>query len=200
MRLRALLAGVMLGGLGLAGCDRDRPAPAPPKPAASAALPLAFRAKSAESEVELTLPAALRAHPALHRTLLQRDTALLKVFAADAARDHAEMGGDMPPFAMEVEWRVAAETPRLTTDIARPSLSAGTRCEAAARAIDQVPASATPRSRRKVDIALGVGRSACCATVARFASSRAPDMRRAYLRRAMLRPHDVSENNLQGIS
>lgn len=106
-------AATLLAGLALAGCERDGKAPAAPVAEARAGTPLTFALSSADAEVKLALPAALAAHPTLHRTLYDNETRAMKAFMAEAGPQQAEYGAAMPPFAMEVTWRVAAETPRL---------------------------------------------------------------------------------------
>ena len=105
-------AAVLLSGLALAGCDREAPEAAAPK-AAAASLPLSYASKTKDVEVALTLPAALRAYPTLHRTLYESETKALNAFAAENGPGHAAFGAQMPAFFMEVKWAVAAETPRL---------------------------------------------------------------------------------------
>jgi hypothetical protein len=111
--MRLVWLGAAAAALALAGCDREPGDAAAPVAKAAAGLPLAFESKTAHAEASLKLPAALAAHAALHRTLYEQEIGALKTFAADAARDRAQLTPDMPPYAMEVSWRVAAETPRL---------------------------------------------------------------------------------------
>ena len=109
-RAALVLAAVLLAPL--AGCERERPA-APAAPAAAPAPPLAWSEKTADAEAELTLPAALKTHPALHRRLFDEEVAAARKFVAEAKAERAAVGFDMPPYGLQVAWRVSAETPRL---------------------------------------------------------------------------------------
>lgn len=114
IRPAALLA---LLTLAVAGCDRKADTPEQPaaasQPAQAAAVPLSYEATSADAEVSLTLPEALRAYPELHRRLYDREASALSAFAKNAVEERRAMGMELPPYSMEVVWRVAAETDRL---------------------------------------------------------------------------------------
>lgn len=102
----------------LTACERPEAPPAAVQAGVSsgamAAIPLGYADALPGVETTLTLPAAIRAHPGLHRLLYDREVEALKTFAADARDTRGELGdGDAPPFEMQVTWRVAAETPRL---------------------------------------------------------------------------------------
>lgn len=103
--------------LSLVGCEREaapEPAARPTaRPAAADAVPLSFERKSADAEVALSLPEVLRRHPGLHRTLYDRETAALAKFADEAVEERRSLGMELPPYGMEVAWRVSAETDRL---------------------------------------------------------------------------------------
>ncbi len=105
----ALTAALLLAG---AGCERKAEAPAAPA-APAEVLPLSYSEKTADAEGELTLPAALQAHPVLHKRLYEEEIALIRKFVAEAKTERAAVGVPMPPYGLEVSWRLAAETPRL---------------------------------------------------------------------------------------
>lgn len=104
----------------LAACDRERKAPAAPDAgvdtaAATAAAPLTFESDTPYAEVELTLPASLGAHPALHRALYDEEVRKLRQFAEGSQADRTEAGfpADMPPYTKDIAFDTALETPRL---------------------------------------------------------------------------------------
>lgn len=122
MRLGWLAVGVAL--LGAAGCEREKRAE-PARATAAATPPLAFEQNTGGVELSLTLPEALRAHPALHKRLYDEDTAALASFAEGAREERAGMGADMPPYSLTVAWRVAAETERLLSLVREEESYAG---------------------------------------------------------------------------
>ena len=127
MSARALLlAGLAVSPL-VSGCERQaEPAPKPAAtPAAAPAVPLSFKQKTADAEATLTLPAELRAHPALHRTLYDKEHATLTSFVEGAKAERAALGLELPPYTLEVTWRVAAETDRLLSLIREEGSYAG---------------------------------------------------------------------------
>jgi hypothetical protein len=123
----AILAPTILALAWLAGCEREREAPEPPRPAPTATptSPLSFERKTADAEVALTLPAALQAHPALHKRLYDRESAALTAFAEEAAGERAALGDVIPPYTQTVVWRVSAETPRLLSLVREADVYSG---------------------------------------------------------------------------
>jgi hypothetical protein len=109
---------ILLGGLALAACERrEQQAAAPPPPAKVApAGPLAYARKTDIAEISLTLPARVGELPALYARLFGEQKAALDAFAADAAKDLEGLraaGLPARPYTRQVEYTVAAETPRL---------------------------------------------------------------------------------------
>ena len=113
--------------LALTACDRSPPAePTAPAPAAAApAAPFSYEKTTPDAEVSLILPIALRPHPALHRTLYDREVAELGKVAADAVADRKGPGAAMPPYGATVAWTVAAETGRLLSLVREASSFTG---------------------------------------------------------------------------
>ncbi|MBC6983090.1 DUF3298 and DUF4163 domain-containing protein [Caulobacter sp. 17J80-11] len=109
------------------GCKRkedkaETSAPAQPGVAsavvtpAEAAAPFSYKTTSPDAQVELTLPAALKAQPDLHAQLYAAGVKDLKAFAEGAAAERSEMaeeGVSGPPYARGVAWSTSAETSKL---------------------------------------------------------------------------------------
>lgn len=111
-----ILAAVLTASL--AACDRDPPAKktsatsaaAPAETAAGS--PLAYESKTPYAEVELTLPAAIKAYPALHAALYADEVRALRQFTEGAQGERTEAGfpPGMPPFAKDITITRSVET------------------------------------------------------------------------------------------
>jgi hypothetical protein len=125
-RAAVATAVVLALAFGVVGCKRkEKPAAAPPAssaaPAASSApassaAPLSFQNKSEHAEVTLKLPEGLAAQPDLHARLYAEGVRDLKQFSEGSKEETAEVvagGGQAMPYAREIDWSVAAETPKL---------------------------------------------------------------------------------------
>jgi hypothetical protein len=126
----ALLAVALVAGLG--ACKGQKPTgasetaaastppagmfepPAPAKPVA----PLTFSQENPDVSVKLTLARDISRWPGLHREVFARGSAELRKFAAAAPGERAEAKTaeyDPPQYARELEWSLAAATPRLVS-------------------------------------------------------------------------------------
>ena len=111
---RAALAALTL--LAVSACNQkaktEKPSDKPPATVA----PLAFANKNADAEVTLTLPEPIKLFPDLHTRLYTEGEKDLKAFMADAHKartDQATDGIDVPAYYKSVNWRIAAQSPRL---------------------------------------------------------------------------------------
>ena len=119
--------GTAAGMLALCACgprdaDSDTaPASTPPaasvdQPPAKAAAPLSFAETTADAEVKLSIDKAIGRWPALHKGLYDGEVRALRIFAATARSDRAEMASEdfqPPAYADEIGWMVTAQSPRL---------------------------------------------------------------------------------------
>lgn len=102
----------------LAACNRDRPESKAGQKAAEApavrasATPLAYDSKTPWAEVELALPAVVKAQPQLHAALYDEKIRVLRQFAEGAQSERTEDGApqDMPPYAKDIRFTPALET------------------------------------------------------------------------------------------
>ncbi|MBP2160624.1 MULTISPECIES: PdaC/SigV domain-containing protein [Asticcacaulis] len=113
----ARLSLVALALLGMASCDnkpKTEKTKSGDKPLTVA--PLGFAKADADAEVRLTLPEAIRAHPELHTQLYTTGERKLKEFvtsAHTARTDQAAEGIEVPTYFHSINWKIAAQNPRL---------------------------------------------------------------------------------------
>ena len=111
----------LLAFLALAACGREEAQPPPaeaPAAPAPAAGPLTFEQKTDAATVTLELPERVGQFPALHARLYAPTRDQLLAFAETAARDMEDMraaGFPLRPYELGIEYRMAAETPRLVS-------------------------------------------------------------------------------------
>ncbi len=119
--MRAVLI-ASVGLLALAGCDRKAEPAKPPAPVslpaapAAASRPLVYEKTVPAAHVKLILPAAAAAAPALYAKLYSEGVNDLDAFADGAKEGYEELkaaGAPIRAFERELNWKVAAETPRL---------------------------------------------------------------------------------------
>lgn len=116
-RTIARLSLVALALLGMAGCDnkpKTEKAASGDKPLTVA--PLGFAKADADAEVRLTLPEAIRSHPELHTQLYTNGERKLKEFitsAHTARTGQAAEGIEAPTYFHSINWKIAAQNPRL---------------------------------------------------------------------------------------
>ena len=84
-----------------------------PSTAAADVTPYTFASNSSQADVSLKLPAMLSEEPALHARLYAEGVKDLKGFVEGAAAAHAEDTSDTTPYAKNVSWTEAADTPKL---------------------------------------------------------------------------------------
>jgi hypothetical protein len=107
----------------LAACERkreDSPTAGPGAKSAAvtpadAAAPLKFETKTPYAEVSLALPDGLKPQPDLHARIYSEEVRKLRQFAEGAQGERTEAGFDtaMPPYAKQIEYRVAGQTGKL---------------------------------------------------------------------------------------
>ena len=102
--------------LALAACTpkakTEKPSDKPPATVA----PLAFANKNADAEVTLTLPEPIKLFPDLHTRLYGEGEQSLKAFMADAHKDRTDQAADgieVPAYYKSINWKIAAQSPRL---------------------------------------------------------------------------------------
>ena len=117
--MRPLLI-VSLAALALASCERKpepaKDAAAPPAAPVAASKPLTYEKTVPAAHVKLILPASVAAIPALYSKLYSEGVNDLDAFADGAKEGYEELkaaGAPIRAFERELNWKVAAETPRL---------------------------------------------------------------------------------------
>lgn len=116
---RAAALALLAALIAAAACGRREQAPPPAAPAAAptpVAGPLTYESKTPAAEVSLTLPERVGQLPALYARLFAENRNTLDRFAEGAVGEIEELrsaGLPSAPYARDIDYAVAAETPRL---------------------------------------------------------------------------------------